>query len=146
MEGNSRPPVRRFVDHDAFDLAYIDGRQWRVQDGFTYWLNAVEFVTIPTGFITDFASIPRPLQVLWPSPGGPWDLPAVVHDYLYRYAVVTCINGRTRTITRSDADDELKHGMEWMQTRWIATRCIYRGVRIGGWRAWHRYRNAEWPS
>lgn len=135
----------RFVDHEEFDLAYIDGHTWRVTDGFTYWLNGVEFVTIPTGFETDFASIPRPLKVLWPSPGGPWDLPAVVHDFLYRYALVRCINGRTRTITRDEADDILKDGMELMHTRWPAKRCIYRGVRMGGSIAWNRYRNAEWP-
>lgn len=136
----------RFVDHEEFDLAYIEnGQKWRVIDGFTYWLNSIEYVTIPTGFVTDFASIPRPLKVLWPSPGGPWDLPAVVHDYLYKYALVRCINGRTRTITREQADHELNAGMELQHTRFTARRCIYRGVRLGGWVAWNRYRRAEWP-
>lgn len=38
-------------------------------------------VIVPSGFATDFASVPR---VLWPiiSPTGAWRSAAVVHDYL----------------------------------------------------------------
>jgi hypothetical protein len=39
-------------------------------------------VTVPAGFPTDFASVPRPLWPIFP-PAGPWCEAAVVHDYLY---------------------------------------------------------------
>lgn len=38
-------------------------------------------VTVPAGFETDFASIPRPLWSIFP-PAGAWAEAAVVHDYL----------------------------------------------------------------
>ena len=39
-------------------------------------------ITVPAGFLTDFASIPA---FCWPvaTKLGPWNLPAVLHDYLY---------------------------------------------------------------
>jgi hypothetical protein len=39
-------------------------------------------VTVPAGFVTDFASVPRPLWPIFP-PAGAWCEAAVVHDYLY---------------------------------------------------------------
>ena len=48
-------------------------------------------VTIPNGFITDLASIPKPLWwLLSPSYSG-FVYPAIVHDYMYR-----CPNHHTR--------------------------------------------------
>ena len=39
-------------------------------------------VEVPAGFLTDFASIPRPFWSVLP-PYGPWRRAAIVHDYLY---------------------------------------------------------------
>jgi len=39
-------------------------------------------VTVPKGFVTDFASIPRPLWSVFP-PCGKYTKAAIVHDYLY---------------------------------------------------------------
>lgn len=41
----------------------------------------VAVITIPVGFVTDFASIPWPLSVLF-KPDGPWAKAAVIHDWL----------------------------------------------------------------
>lgn len=132
-----------FTGHEEFFLGYIDGKNWCIKDGFTYWLNDVEFVTVPTGFVTDFASIPRLLRVQWPSPGGLWDLPAVVHDFLYNCAAVQHVNGSTRIVNRGEADQVFRDAMDVMGVRESAEWCIYRGVRIGGWVTWRRYRKAE---
>ena len=40
-------------------------------------------VTIPKGFVTDFASVPRFFWRIFP-PTGPWCEAAVLHDYLYQ--------------------------------------------------------------
>lgn len=58
-------------------------------------------VTVPKGFVTDFASIPRPF---WSAlrPDGEYAYAAVVHDYLYW----------TQTRSREEADDILKMAME----------------------------------
>jgi hypothetical protein len=38
-------------------------------------------ITVPAGFATDFASIPQALQAIIRA-NGPYNLPAVVHDFL----------------------------------------------------------------
>lgn len=135
--------MSRFEGHEEFDLGYIDGTRWRVKDGFTYWLNDLEYVDVPTGFVTDFASIPRVLKVLWPSPGGLWDLPAVVHDKVYRDGFVRNINGGKRNVTRGEGDQLFRDGMEIQRVRETAEACLYRGVRVGGWNAWRQHRKHD---
>lgn len=86
-------------------------------------------VTVPEGFRTDLASVPRILWNILP-PMGSYSPGAVVHDYLYQH------NG----VTRADADAALREAMgvcavsRW--ARWV----IYAGVRVGGGAVWARYR------
>lgn len=126
---------------------YIDGRGWKVLEDFTYRLGDAdgdEFIRVGAGFITDFASIPRALKLLWPSPGGPWDKPAVIHDCLYRERKV--YNGKTgtyRLVDKAEADSIFNEGMKVTNTRATARWCIYRGVRLGGFVSWNRYRREE---
>jgi hypothetical protein len=127
-------------------LDYIDGRAWQVVEGFTYRIgtpDGEEFVAIPPGFVTDFASVPRLLKWLWPSPGGLWDKPAVVHDFIYRFGYVERNDGTIRYVTRLEGDGIFNEGMTVTGTRVMARRCLYRGVRIGGWVAWNRHRRAQ---
>ena len=58
-------------------------RKWRLRDDF-YFIVLGVVVRIPAGFVTDFASIPRPL---WPllSPTGILMIPAILHDWYYQY-------------------------------------------------------------
>lgn len=80
-------------------------------------------VTVPAGFLTDFASVPRMFWGLFP-PAGRWSLAAIVHDYLCRAEpqgwdsklAAQCF----RTIMR-----ELGVG-------WLRRSIMYRAVRIGG--------------
>lgn len=91
--------------------------------------------SVPTGFKTDLASIPR---ALWSvvSPIGKYDAAAVLHDYLYQ----------TGGVTRAEADATLNEAMgvsgvgRW--TRWT----IYSGVRVGGWVVWNKYRSSAPPA
>ena len=120
----------------------LPGTFWEVAAPFTYHLgapNGPEFVAIPIGTITDFASIPRPLWAVWP-PTGTYGKPAVIHDALYQFPYLSCGMGCLRYTDRSEADAILKEGMEVLSvgrfTRWS----IYTGVRLGGWKPWNRYR------
>jgi hypothetical protein len=45
-------------------------------------------VTVPAGFITDLASVPRVLQWYAPSSHPDYRVAAIVHDYLYKFQVV----------------------------------------------------------
>lgn len=121
-------------------VKYLDGNRWEVAEGFTYHLGAPdgpEYVTIPTGFTTDFASMP--LGIVFRSPGGKWDKPAVVHDALYRLGFVLSDIG-VRDVTRGEADAIFLEAMQVAGVNWLARRIIYAGVRVGGWRAWRQHR------
>lgn len=132
------------------DARYIDGRGWEVLAPFTYRLTneeGSEFVRVGAGFITDFASIPRLLKLRWPSPGGSWDKPAVIHDCLYKERkVYNGINGTYRMVEREEADRIFNEAMKVTDTLVTSRWCIYRGVRLGGWLPWRRYRKADGAS
>mgnify|MGYP001202684521 FL=1 len=83
-------------------------------------------VTVPKGFVTDFASIPRPF---WSAlrPDGEYAYAAVVHDYLYW----------TQTRSREEADDILKMAMEDFDVGTLTVGAIYNAVRLGGKGAWN---------
>lgn len=83
-------------------------------------------ITVPTGTVTDFSTIPwfGRLLVRW----SRVDIAGVVHDYLYH----------TQDFTRSKADKIWRlcafsgtHSANWFQAwvGWVA-------LRIGGWVAW----------
>jgi hypothetical protein len=94
-------------------------------------------VIVPTGFKTDFASIPRGLWNILP-PVGKYDAGAVCHDLLYREGA---FNGRA--IERGDADKVLREAMEVCAVGRAQRRLIYAGLRVGGWLVWRRYRNSQ---
>jgi hypothetical protein len=83
-------------------------------------------IIVPAGFVTDFASIPRPLWASL-SPVDDYKLAAVVHDYLYWF----------QPCTRQEADNLLVIAMteEGVAERYRTS--IYRGLRLGGAQAWN---------
>jgi hypothetical protein len=89
-----------------------------------------EAVTVPPGFVTDFASIPR---IFWSilRPDGVYAYAAVIHDYLYW----------TQTQSREESDDILKMAMEDFDVGTVTVGTIYNAVRMGGLMAWND--NAE---
>lgn len=82
-------------------------------------------VDVPTGFVTDFASIPRAFWSLLPTDGD-YAYAAVVHDYLYW----------TQTRPRAAADQILKMAMQDFKISKTTIEIVYRGVRVGGGSAW----------
>ena len=97
-----------------------------------YRTRAWRLITVPAGFETDFASIPRGLWNILPKHGRQ-DKAAVLHDYLYVH------NG----VTRAEADALFREAMEAEGVGRVARNAMYLGVRIGGGRTWDRYRAAE---
>lgn len=65
----------------------ITDDKWRLVENLVYESDIAGTITVPAGFETDFASVPR-LPIVFMLVGDKAHLPAVVHDYLYRYAVV----------------------------------------------------------
>jgi len=81
-----------------------------------------EFVTVPIGFKTDFASIPRIARVLINRNGKSREA-AVVHDYLYKRHIYS----------RKIADHIFLEAMQDSDVNVFVRRSMYMAVRAGGW-------------
>jgi len=100
-------------------------REFILDGNMTYVTRAGEVITVPKGFITDLASIPRLFQWLIPV-NGLHRCAAIVHDYLF------VIQDRPR----EDADRIFLEAMEDCGVRWTQRQVMYRAVRAGGWLTW----------
>lgn len=120
------------------DVRVVDGgKRFMLLHQFTYhW--GVTKITVPAGFVTDFASIPRIFRIIIPKLGK-WNKAAVVHDYLYQHhgkhcrgwAILFYMTRRKADIIFHDAMKDL--GVkEWERT------LMYWAVRLGGWAAWRK--------
>jgi len=122
---------------DPLCLTEIDDSIFEICDhAFRYQSDiAKRMFTVPVGFYTDFASVPR-IGIIYAALGDTAHEPAVIHDWLYYAALVP----------RELADKVLLEAMvsigvpAWR--RWP----IYWGVRIGGWYAWNDHRKKGDPQ
>lgn len=91
-------------------------------------------VTVPAGFATDLASVPRILWRVIP----PWTANrcAVLHDFLYY----------TGSLTRAECDIEFYRAMEAEEISGWRALAMWLGVRIGGWVAWRNHRRRDGSS
>lgn len=130
---------------NKFTPAIKKGRSlWGLQRDLTYRPGqGDDLITVPAGFVTDLASIPRWGWVLLP-PDGPWVKAAIVHDFLYATSGTGAwkrrSNGRTRAepYTRAEADDVFKEGLENRGVDRLRRLIIWTAVRLGGGRGWGR--------
>ena len=58
--------------------------RWRLVEDFGYEAKAGRVLTVPAGFETDFASVPRLLWPILPLSDAVYDKAAVLHDYAVR--------------------------------------------------------------
>lgn len=112
-----------------FDLSG-NGRYLTLTDPFGFADRGI-VVVVPSGFQTDFNSVPRPLWVWFP----PWECPeaALIHDYLYR---------QPGHRSRADVDAIHRRIMAIKGERRSKRIAVWLGIRAGGWRPWGAYRAA----
>ncbi|MGF6549288.1 DUF1353 domain-containing protein [Paraburkholderia youngii] len=99
-----------------------DDGLWRLMAPLIYQSDvAGQTFTVPTGFLTDLASVPR-IPIAYLLAGGTSNEASVVHDFLYS----------TQPVTRAIADAVLREASAvtgvpaWR--RWL----MWAGVRVGG--------------
>lgn len=65
------------------DVERLNAKNWKLISGYAYIDDQHGLIIVPTGFITDFASIP---QFMWSIAGAPSEYApsATIHDYLCR--------------------------------------------------------------
>jgi hypothetical protein len=114
----------------------VDGRAiFTVLESYNYELGAEGsglVIHVPTGFQTDFASVPRHLWRLFP-PWGEYRTAAVLHDYLYRKA-----SGFSKTL----GDAIFLEAMEDLKVPWLTRTLVYLAVSYFG----HSSYNWETPA
>jgi hypothetical protein len=102
-----------------------NGRRYTLlEDTYYPW----DGVTVPAGFVTDFASVPKLFWWAFP-PTGFYQRAALLHDYCYGHH-------RILAMSRWECDkafrDQMKRdgvGMRTRYTMWLA-------VRLCGWLCW----------
>ena len=129
--------------------AIREGRSlWGMHDVLVYspgdWTDTV---TVPKGFVTDLASVPRWAWMLIP-PDGPWVKAAIVHDYLYSTGGTGKWKKHPPSITRpehysrAEADFIMREAMENRGVGWFVRNLIWLAVRVGGASGWRDSREA----
>jgi len=120
VEGPPAPLVRGFAD----------GSNWMLQSPLIHEIgkDSPYIVIVPRGFVTDFASIPKPLQILRGSVPitDRYGNAAAVHDYLYW----------RQDCTREESDNILAITMREAGVSLLERTLVYQGVRQFGQSAW----------
>jgi len=105
-----------------------DGRTWVTRKDFGYDIGeegSGNTIDVPIGFMTDFASIPRPLWVILPR-WGKYGNAAVIHDYCYW----------EQSRSRLESDRIFREAMEVLEVPGWKSCAMYYSVRLGGCLAW----------
>lgn len=118
-------------------VEHVGGREWVLIRELRYEHPHYGLIVVPEGFHTDFDSVPRLPFAYWLAKNASVT-GAVVHDWLYA-------SGRIgdRPISRLEADRIFRDVMEEEGVSWWRRAMIYRGVRLGGWLPWGRYRDHD---
>jgi hypothetical protein len=110
------------------------GHKFEIASPFIIYINGIT-LTIPDGFWTDLASIPRFLHSIL-SPLEEHIRASVLHDYLYYKQELNF-----EPITRAFADKCFLDGMKTCGTDKIKRYTMYYAVRSFGWMPWNKYKN-----
>lgn len=118
-------PLTEIQNHNPLILSPADnGKNWVLMKEYSYAIDHIgsnNTITVPAGFVTDFASIPRIFWTFLP-PWGKYGKAAIVHDYLYQTGI------RTRKVS----DLIFLEIMENSCVNFITSRIIYASVRLFG--------------
>jgi len=133
--GNARFPIER--PPAPFVRAFADGTNWMLQSPLIHEIrkNSPFLVIVPRGFVTDFVSIPKPLQLLrglLPTTER-YGTAALVHDYLYW----------SQDCTREQADNIMAIAMMDAGVPLLERRIIHEGVKQFGQAGWDENKKAR---
>lgn len=113
----------RFLnDLTTTQISDKESGRFKLKEPLLYFSKILGEITVPEGFVTDFASVPR-LPLAYLAAGDTAHRPAVVHDYLYSCA----------DVERSTADAVFLEAMEAVGVPWWRRRIMWAAVRSFGW-------------
>ena len=103
---------------------------YRLEESISYdvgFPNSGDRITVPVGFETDYASVPRAFWSIV-APRGAHEAAALIHDYLYKY------NLRTR----KEADRIYIEGLTVLNVPVWKCQLMHKAVRVWGWVPWRK--------
>jgi hypothetical protein len=104
---------------------------WSIAEPLVYLADSGITYTVPVGFKTDFASVPR-IPLIFDALGDRANLAAALHDWLYSVGP----DGKHPVPDRETADKLLREAaIAQGVSTWVAD-ALYEGVRIGGGSHW----------
>lgn len=107
--------------------------EWKLESSLVYETNSGFLISVNSGFITDLASIPRPLRILFIVNGDHREA-AVLHDWLYanKGKITNDRTGKKTTLNRLNADKLFLEAMSKTGVSFFRRWAMYLGVRLGG--------------
>lgn len=113
----------------------IAKNKWMTIEPFEYHITSYpsdEVITVPIGFETDFASIPR---IFWPliSPIDNHAKAAVIHDFCYYHGLYN----------RKVSDQIFREALRVLKVKPWKVSVMYRVLRLFGWYRWWTLRKKE---
>lgn len=119
-------------------VTQISPEQWRIDREVTFHVGSkdgLDVITVPDGFITDFASVPWPASMLIPM-SGRHNMAAVVHDFLYSLLGEISLPNNLKKRSRSECDAVFLEALNACGCNWFKSQIMYRAVRLAGWMPW----------
>jgi hypothetical protein len=113
----------------------IDENLWELEEGFEYhvgYLGSDDRVMAPTGFHTDFASVPKIFWKILP-PNGKYGKAAVIHDYCYY----------TGCYSKWKSDKVFLECMKVLKVKKWKRQTMFWAVVLFGAYAWYKHRWRE---
>lgn len=121
------PTSFHLLEQSAFET-FAEGNQFKlIRPLVVQFGEGADSLVVPTGFVSDLASIPRVFQSLIPKL-GPHLRAAIVHDYLYW----------SQCCSRHEADVIFSKMMKDLGVPWFTRKALYFAVANFGREAWHQ--------
>lgn len=134
------PFIGRVVLEPVKEAGTFGGGEWRVIEPLVYKSKRCDaIISVPVGFITDLASVPRILPIINALTGGTAVRAAVVHDYLYHHPAY--LDGKRQMLSRDVCDDIFDEIMEEDGVPIWRRALMWVGVRAGGWAIYGEKKN-----
>lgn len=122
-------------------VTQVSPTQWRIDRAVTFHVggkDSEDIITVPEGFITDFASVPWPASMFIPL-SGRHNMAAVVHDFIYSLLGEMSIPYNFKKRTRKECDLIFLEALRASGCNEIKSQIMYRAVRIGAWISWNKH-------
>ena len=125
--------MSRFTDKLTISEYHVGERLWAIEQPLIYelyYLGSGYEIEVPSGYVTDGATVPRMLWWFLPS-WGRYSRAAVLHDFL----CTLLLRGKPHRLvpSRYQADQIFLEAMRVCDVNWLERIALYLGARIGGY-------------